>query len=363
LIASAAIPRPRGGSRAGQGDPLDRRAVGKEAPAMADKTPTLDPVLTTRTISLPARTGRSAVRSLERAGLRPAHVVDLTVAGESPPTVRRAAQYVRMSTEHQHYSIGYQCTAIGEYARQRGLAVVRTYSDEARSGLTIGERPALRALLADVVGQTADFEVILVYDVSRWGRFQDSDESAYYEYLCRREGLEVHYCAEPFRNDGTAVSSLIKNVKRMMAGEYSRELSEKIFAAKCQAVRMGRSAGSPAIYGYRRMLVDSSGRERHALAPGELKSIRSDRIVLVPGPAEEVGAVRWIFRQVADHATPLVDLAADLNRRGIPWRPGKPWQSARIQLLLANEKYIGNTVYNRASMRLKRPRVNNPPEE
>jgi hypothetical protein len=32
----------------------------------------------------------------------------------------------------------------------------------------------------------ASFDVILVYDVSRWGRFQDADESAYYEYLCKR---------------------------------------------------------------------------------------------------------------------------------------------------------------------------------
>jgi hypothetical protein len=32
---------------------------------------------------------------------------------------------------------------------------------------------------------------------SRWGRFQDADESAHYEFLCKSAGIPVHYCAEP----------------------------------------------------------------------------------------------------------------------------------------------------------------------
>lgn len=316
-----------------------------------------------RSVSLPYRSTRKTVRTLERAGVRAPNVADLTVGGAEAPRATRAAQYLRMSTESQEYSIGYQKEAIATYAKEHGFWIARTYSDEAKSGLTINERPALRSLLADVVGERTDFEAILVYDVSRWGRFQDSDESAYYEFMCRREGLQVHYCAEPFRNDGTAVHSLIKNVKRMMAGEYSRELSEKIFAAKCQAVRMGHSSGSPAVYGYRRLLIDGRGQQRRVLEVGERKVVRADRVVLVPGPLEEVETVRWIFRQVAEHATPPNDLATALNRRKVQWRPGKPWLSQQIQHLLSNEKYIGNTVYNRTSMRLKGRKVANPPSE
>jgi len=63
--------------------------------------------------------------------------------------------------------------------------------------------------------------MILVYDVSRWGRFQDADESAYYEYRCRRAGIQVVYCAEQFENDGSPVSTIVKGVKRAMAGEYT----------------------------------------------------------------------------------------------------------------------------------------------
>ncbi len=76
----------------------------------------------------------------------------------------------------------------------------------------------------------ADYHAILVYDISRWGRFQDADESAYYEYICRRADIQVQYCAEQFENDGSPVATIVKGVKRAMAGEYSRELSVKVFA-------------------------------------------------------------------------------------------------------------------------------------
>jgi hypothetical protein len=46
-------------------------------------------------------------------------------------------------------------------------------------------------LISDVQNVRADFNVILVYDVSRWGRFQDTDESAYYEFICKVAGIKV----------------------------------------------------------------------------------------------------------------------------------------------------------------------------
>ncbi len=102
----------------------------------------------------------------------------------------RAAQYVRMSTEHQQYSTQNQAQIIRDYAEQRGIEIVKTYADDGKSGLVIGGRAALQKMIADVEAGTAGFNVILVYDVSRWGRFQDADESAYYEYLCKRAGIQ-----------------------------------------------------------------------------------------------------------------------------------------------------------------------------
>ena len=64
--------------------------------------------------------------------------------------VLRAAQYVRMSTDYQRYSIQNQAAAIAAFAQQNNLAIVRTYMDEGRSGLRIRGRPGLIKLIDDV---------------------------------------------------------------------------------------------------------------------------------------------------------------------------------------------------------------------
>ncbi len=149
----------------------------------------------------------------------------------APPTLVRAAQYVRMSTDHQRYSTENQAEAIQQYADAHGMEIVRTYADEGKSGLNIGGRDGLKRLISDVEERRTDFEVLLVYDISRWGRFQDSDEAAFYEYLCRRAGLQVIYCAEPFDNDGTPMATIFKGVctssevLRQVGSGFSGELA------------------------------------------------------------------------------------------------------------------------------------------
>jgi len=138
---------------------------------------------------------------------------------ECRPAQVRAAEYVRMSTDHQRYSTEDQSDAIREYAQRRGIEIVRTYSDHGKSGLSIAGRDGLRRLLADVRSDSADFTTILVYDVRRWGRFQDADESAFQKVVCKRAGITIQYCAEQFKNDGSPISTIVKGVKRAMAGE------------------------------------------------------------------------------------------------------------------------------------------------
>lgn len=157
----------------------------------------------------------------------------------------RAAEYVRMSTEHQKYSTDNQSAAIRLYADKRGYEIVKTYADEGKSGLKLAGRDALKQLLVDIETRNATFAAILVYDVSRWGRFQDPDEAAAIELSCKRAGIAVHYCAEQFENDGSIGSSIIKTVKRAMAGEYSRELSVKVFAGQSHLIRLGYRQGGP----------------------------------------------------------------------------------------------------------------------
>lgn len=238
---------------------------------------------------------------------------DITEVFPEEPKRLRAAEYVRMSTEHQQYSTENQSAKIREYAERRGIEIVRTYADEGKSGLRIDGRQALQRLIKDVEVGTADFQIILVYDVSRWGRFQDADESAYYEYICRRAGIQVTYCAEQFENDGSPVSTIVKGVKRAMAGEYSRELSAKVFAGQCRLIELGFRQGGPAGYGLRRVLIDQHGSIKGELARGEHKSLQTDRVILIPGPADEIRIVNQIYRWFINEDLVESEIAGRLN--------------------------------------------------
>ncbi|MDO8399378.1 MAG: recombinase family protein [Bradyrhizobium sp.] len=270
-----------------------------------------------------------------------------------------AAAYVRMSTDLQKYSTENQLEAIRRYADKRGLEICRIYEDSGRSGLTVGGRDGLQQLMKDVQSSAGDFDAILVYDVSRWGRFQNADEAAYYEHLCSRAGIRVHYCEEQFDNDGSIGSILLKNVKRVMAGEYSRELSVKVFAGQCRLVELGfRQGGAPG-YGLRRELIDENHVSKGELHRGDRKSLQTDRVVLTLGPQDEVDQVRRIYSLFVDAGLSEQQIASDLNSRGILTDLAKPWTRSTVHQVLTNEKYIGNNVFNRISFKLKQRRIVN----
>lgn len=267
-----------------------------------------------------------------------------------------------MSTDHQKYSTENQAETIRQYASDRAIDIVRTYADEGKSGLSIDGRDALKQLIADVESGSAEFETILVYDVSRWGRFQDADESAYYEYICKRAGISVQYCAEQFENDGSPVATIVKSVKRAMAGEYSRELSVKVFAGQGRLIELGFRQGGLPGFGLRRALIDQSRTFKGELGPGEHKSIQTDRIVLVPGPDAELAIVHEIYRRFVRDLASERQIADELNARGLGRELGHPWSRGTVHQVLINEKYIGNNVWNRVSFKLKKKRVRNSPD-
>ncbi len=284
-----------------------------------------------------------------------------TPQDEQPPDLPRirAAEYVRMSTEHQQYSTDNQAVAIRRYAEANGYEIVHTYKDDGKSGLNLSGRSGLRSLLADIDANRTDFQALLVYDVSRLGRFQDPDEAATHELRIRAAGIQVEYCAEQFRNDGSISSSIIKTVKRTMAAEYSRELSVKVFAGQANLIRRGYRQGGAAGFGLRRLLVDVNGEPKGELDRGEQKSIATDRVILVPGPAEEVAVVQEVYRLFTAEGKAERDIAELLNARGVLTDLGRPWTRGTVHQVLINEKYVGDNVWARTSFKLKREHVQN----
>jgi DNA invertase Pin-like site-specific DNA recombinase len=275
----------------------------------------------------------------------------------------RAAAYVRMSRESQVYSPVNQMTLIGKYASDHDMQIVKTYSDEGISGLRIENRPGLRALLTEVVGGDADFSKLLVYDVSRWGRFQDIDESGHYEFICRRAGVDVIYCAELFGSDNSLISAFGKMLKRGAAAEFSRELSVRIFRAKCHLASRGFSMGGTPPFGMRTVLVDSNGKRIYGPISADRKVYNDYRLSLVPGPVREVRVIREVFRRYVELGESVTQIMRYLNASGAPTKTGVKWQLKGVIRILENEKYAGTQVYNTKSGKMGTRQRRNPASE
>ena len=280
---------------------------------------------------------------------------DLIVAGRP-----NAVEYIRVSTEYQRYSLENQQKAIAEFAQKMGYNIVDTYADSGRSGLTTKDRAGLINLLHDVTNPQRRFSIILVLDVSRWGRFQDVDQHAAYEFICREMGVRIEYAAEIFANDDSAATSILKHMKRIMAGEYSRELSGKISAAQLRCAAKGFKQGGMLGYGFRRLVISSDGNPKAILKLGEVKLLASDRVVVVPGPREEIDVVRRIFNMFAIERISMEAISRTLNLEGVPTGTGAPWNGLKIKGILTNSLAVGIYSYNKKSSRLKTPSIRNP---
>jgi DNA invertase Pin-like site-specific DNA recombinase len=277
--------------------------------------------------------------------------------------VKRAAQYLRVSSDQQRHSLRIQAAEIADYAATHGYEIVQTYQDQGKSGLRLSGRAALQNLLQDVVTGAADFDAILVQDVSRWGRFQDADEAAHYEYLCREAGLEIHYCAEPFDAYPGRTGDIFKAMKRLMAAEFSRSLSHKTRASQLRWAAAGYKMGGVAGYGLRRALIDEHGQVKAILEAGQQRLLRTDRIVLVQGPPEEVATVRRIFRLFLGENRQMREIATLLNNEGIADEGGRAWSTWTIGNVLSSPKYAGDYVFGRRRRTLDGRRIDSPAEE
>ena len=274
----------------------------------------------------------------------------------------RAVQYLRMSTPRQPGSLAQQASLIAAYAELKGYVIVRTYEDAAVSGVDTRKRPAFRDLLATVLGGKADFEAILVHDVSRWGRFPDPDEAAHYEFLCGQEGVRIEYCAETFGDGRNPSDSLMKALKRAMAAEYSRELSAKVRSAQRHYASQGYWMHGTPGYGLARQSVPDKGPGR-PLFRGDYNADRKGRTQLAPGDPAQVETIRRMFKMCGEQGRTTGQIARALNDATIPSPSGARWSAERVRAILTNPKYAGELVTWRRTTPLGGTRKTAPNED
>ncbi len=260
--------------------------------------------------------------------------------------LKKAIQYARASTDTQDQSAEDQLKATSEYARQHGLQIVADpLIDEGRSGVLVKHRYAFQKLIKMVENGKSAFDHVLVYDVSRWGRFPDDDEAAYWEYHCKRHGVQVIYTNESFSAENTMPNRITKSIKRSMASEYSRSLSAVVTRGLRSTAERGYWSGK-APYAYKRAEVDQDRRILRVLEEGEQKAVKNHHVILVPGEREEIKLVRQIFRW-SDSGIGEITITNKLNTAKTPSPSGGTWGCTSVHCILTNPIYIGTLVWGR----------------
>ena len=285
---------------------------------------------------------------------RPAAVV--------PQQLYAVAYYRHSAQDRQENSVAIQQEQVRRWALENGIIIIQEFADRGKSGLTAEGRHGFNDMMTNWVKARDDFQFVLCLDVSRWGRFQDIDLSAVYSAECKQHGKQVVYTTlgKPKEND--QLYQVHVHFERYRAAQYSKELSDKVHRGCLLIARQGFWAGGKPPYGLQRLLLDEVRQPVQILSAGQRKSIQNQRVTLAPGDERQVAVIRRIFAEFVNDRHNSGDIAAGLNRDGIPSPGGAYWDSAKVRRILTNELYVGTLVYNRTTQKLKTPSHANPVE-
>ncbi len=266
----------------------------------------------------------------------------------------KAWAFYRRSTDRQELSIADQRRECREFAASRGWEIVREFEPIKGwgSGLTIDHDPSFKEMVRLAENGAHGISYLVVYDVSRFGRL-DPQMKLYWETHFRRQGINVIYIRDDFKNDGSLGDILTKVVKHSEAHEYSRKLSETTLRGAKSHAALGHSPGGKAPYGYNRLEIDSAGTAVRVMArTGDWKSNKMHRVIWTPSPSESP-VIRSIF-DAYERREGLRSIAESLNENKVPAPRGPYWSKLQIRYMIRNRAYIGERIYNRSSYKAYR---------
>lgn len=228
-------------------------------------------------------------------------------------SIKIAAAYIRVSTDDQvEYSPESQIAKINELAKREGYLIPEEYfyRDEGISGKKADKRPAFRLMIATAKQEHPPFDVIYVWEFSRFARNQE--ESIMYKNLLKKHGVAVRSVREPL-ND-SPFSSLIERIIEWMDEYYLINLAVEVRRGMAEKARRGEAMGT-APFGY----------------------TCKDKTFY---PNENAETIRYIFRSYAD-GKPIRTLAAELGSAGVRTRRGNLPDNRWISYILSNPVYAG----------------------
>ena len=255
-----------------------------------------------------------------------------------------AALYMRLSRDDETYgdsvSIETQRKLLRQYAQENHIPVYGEYVDDGWSGTNF-DRPDFQRLMTDV--DAGKVNCIIVKDMSRFGR----------EYIKTGYYLEIDFPSRGIRfiavNDNEDTDNGLSDFapfKSLFNDFYAKDTSRKIKAAFSAKNRAGEYITTFAPIGYKKdpdvknhLIIDEETRwivERmFTLAANGYGAYRICHTFFdekVPTPA-------WLhYKRSGDFAN-IFD--------GEPEEKRYSWTVPEVKKILANEVYLGNTVYGK----------------
>ncbi|UCB57049.1 MAG: recombinase family protein [Candidatus Omnitrophota bacterium] len=259
--------------------------------------------------------------------------------------MKQAIAYLRKSTDLQETSLEQQKEKILLFAKQHSIKVIEFFAEEA-CGENVEGRPQFRKMI-ECCKLKDDFQYVLVYDISRWGRFTNPKEAVYWEVEVERADKKVVFVSEGFKEDsiGTSITNFVKSAE---ASEYLKNIRRQTLRGKIYNAKQGFWMGGRPPYGYNRALVEG-GKIGEVLPEGKEKGIKGQKIKLVVNK-QQAKVIKTIFVMFAKQGLSVRSIVEYLNQS--PYAPprGKKWTKSSLWRILHNDVYIGTLVYNRENI-------------
>lgn len=245
--------------------------------------------------------------------------------------IKRVAIYARVSSDKQDVdlSISAQLKALRDYANRNGDIVVREFVDEAETGRTTA-RPAFREMISLARNPQKPFDIIFVWKYSRFAR--NREDSIVYKAMLRKNGVQVFSINEP--TDDTPTGRLMEAIIESLDEFYSDNLGEEVTRGLRESASRGFYLSARPPYGYRKIKVKDGDKER----------------VKLEVDADQSSVINSIFNDVLG-GKGLMQIAKELNRKGIASPRNKKWGKTSLRVIISNEAYTGTLIWGRNSKR------------
>lgn len=251
----------------------------------------------------------------------------------------RAVLYARCSSAKQaerDLSVPAQLDACRRHAAGNGWLVVGEYHDDGISGFEGERRPAFTQMLDAVRSSPRPFDIIVIWDLSRFSR--DLTFSLYTTAEIQRAGVLLHSIKE--QTDDTPAGWLMSTVIRSFNEFQVRKLAVDTHRGMVSNAEKGGWNGGPAPLGYKV--------EQEARGPK----------VLVPDP-ESAPIVQRIFA-LALAGFGSVAITKSLNEDGYRTARGNRFSKASVLNILKNEVYTGVYIWGARSSAKFAPHTGDP---